>query len=336
MKLLKKEIYFTKDERTGLYFIVFCIVALILAIIFSNRIYNNAPIVYDDLELVKIKDFNKTHSSIDQEGSISKKGKNIEEQLFNFNPNTTPLDSLKMLPIPNNIAERIDKYRSKGGSFKDKEDFKKVYGIEKYFEKLKPYIKIEKNKSSSKINDKKSEETNSPITSGVMNTTEIKYPPKQSKVSLKDSKDTFTYDPNDYIEEEEEIFVELNGANVYQLQLVRGVGEYYAEKIMAFKTKTGGFHDVNQLKDVIRRPELLEKVLPHFTCDQGLIRKRNFNTIQRDSLGYIPGISYTKANVAMNYRSNHYPIKGKEDLIKMRIFNEKEIELMLKYLSFEY
>lgn len=338
MKLPKNDIYFTKNERIGFYFIIFCIVSIILSIIFANRIYRDTPIEFTDVELIPIREFNQqTQKDSKDQAGVDKTLKS-EGKLFTFDPNTAPLDSLKKLPFPNKIAERIDKYRSKGGKFKTKQDFSKIYGIEPYFDDLQPYIDIkseQKNAVTTKVNSTISKpSTLSERDENVK--LESRNKDNFNNESIKEKLDTFVYDPNDYREDEEEIFVELNGANLYELMLINGIGEYYAEKIMAYKVKTGGFTDVNQLKDVIRREELLDKVLPYFTVDESLIRKRSINRIQRDSLSYIPGISYRKAAVVIAYRGNHAPLKGREDLVKMKVLKEDEIEILMKYLNFDY
>ncbi|GEM_PF-1205665 len=70
--------------------------------------------------------------------------------LFNFNPNTITIDSLKMLGFSEKQALIIIHYREKGGRFRKKEDFAKMYSVsnEKYIE-LEPYIKIESNSTPS-------------------------------------------------------------------------------------------------------------------------------------------------------------------------------------------
>ena len=93
--------------------------------------------------------------------------------LFNFNPNTITIDSLKMLGFSERQALTIIHYREKGGRFRKKEDFAKMYSVsdEKYIE-LEPYINISnpttkrnKNYQSTKLNDaaprKQSAESNS-------------------------------------------------------------------------------------------------------------------------------------------------------------------------------
>ncbi|MFZ5980537.1 MAG: ComEA family DNA-binding protein [Candidatus Zixiibacteriota bacterium] len=68
--------------------------------------------------------------------------------LFVLDPNTSPVDSLELLPgIGPELAERIDAYRRKD-RFVTESDITKVPGIgPKLYERLKPYLKVRGNES---------------------------------------------------------------------------------------------------------------------------------------------------------------------------------------------
>lgn len=52
-----------------------------------------------------------------------------EPKLFNFNPNTVSVAGWQQLGLPRWLAERIEKYRSKGGQFRKKEDLLRIYNF---------------------------------------------------------------------------------------------------------------------------------------------------------------------------------------------------------------
>lgn len=63
--------------------------------------------------------------------------------LFKFDPNKADSVTLTNLGIKNYIASNILKFRRKGGVFKTKESFAKVYGLTpEKFSELEPYIEI--------------------------------------------------------------------------------------------------------------------------------------------------------------------------------------------------
>ncbi len=74
------------------------------------------------------------------------------DSLFVFNPNTASLQELQKLGFSKKQTATIKNYLDKGGSFKTKEDLKKIYGIStEQYNKLEPYIFIEKDETKDKI-----------------------------------------------------------------------------------------------------------------------------------------------------------------------------------------
>lgn len=64
---------------------------------------------------------------------------------FKFNPNTISENELHLLGLPERVTKTILMFRSKGGTFRKVEDLSKLYGMtDAAFEKLKPYIQLDK------------------------------------------------------------------------------------------------------------------------------------------------------------------------------------------------
>jgi DNA uptake protein ComE-like DNA-binding protein len=62
---------------------------------------------------------------------------------FTFDPNTLDADSLALLGLDRNVAQRIENYREKGGSFARKSDLLKIYGLDSaMYNRLEPYVRI--------------------------------------------------------------------------------------------------------------------------------------------------------------------------------------------------
>jgi DNA uptake protein ComE-like DNA-binding protein len=93
--------------------------------------------------LAQIKD---EHAAIHPTPSQSKKTSNTTLIIKSFDPNINTADEMKAAGIPGFIADRIVKFRSKGGVFKKKEDLKKIYGVSSsFYDQLSPHISIENN-----------------------------------------------------------------------------------------------------------------------------------------------------------------------------------------------
>ena len=86
----------------------------------------------------------------------------IKGELFEFDPNTLSVNGWKRLGLREKTIQTIQNYISKGGSFRNPEDIKHVYGLfPDEAERLLPYIKIKNSdKSSFDIYDKDYIKTN--------------------------------------------------------------------------------------------------------------------------------------------------------------------------------
>ena len=70
--------------------------------------------------------------------------KPVKQKLFAFDPNTVTLDQLLELGFKEKTISIFLKFRAKGFVFKQKEDLKKVYGVnEEFYKKLEPFIVVE-------------------------------------------------------------------------------------------------------------------------------------------------------------------------------------------------
>jgi competence protein ComEA len=134
--------YYTRSERNG----VLLLIAFSMAIILFPKLYRAFR---KPTEAINFTDFEKAIASFDRskesdtEGSYFGNGKqNIS--LFGFNPNTASLDELTQLGLSPRIATTLIHYRERGGQFRRREDFRKVYGITPIdYDRLKDYIELE-------------------------------------------------------------------------------------------------------------------------------------------------------------------------------------------------
>ena len=337
MEFPRRDLYFSKRERHGLYFMLGCIFLLFTSITLFKFINKPTTFEYEEIELNSITKIINL-DSVSSEKLVDKKIN--KKKAFAFNPNTTPLDSLKNLPIPSAIATRIDKYRSKGGKFKSKEDLKKIYGIEKHWHKIENHItistpkKVVKSMKNQEIVTTKSNDIKLIVPQGD-STNQKEVMDSSSAINLKiDTTQFLNKKPKTYILTGEDR-IEINTANEYNIQLVNGIGEYYAEKIIKYKEKVGGFHNLQILSKVIKRKEVLEKILPQLTCDPTRIQKQNINNIPYENLALVPEVGYKKATIMHRYIRNHFPLTDPEDLKKIGIFKDQQIEILLHYLKFE-
>ena len=67
----------------------------------------------------------------------------VPMRLHSFDPNVASVEEFEELGMPQWLAKRIDRFKSKGGKFFKKEDLLKIYDFpEPLYQKLIPYITI--------------------------------------------------------------------------------------------------------------------------------------------------------------------------------------------------
>ncbi|SNS51821.1 DNA uptake protein ComE [Belliella buryatensis] len=119
------------------------------------------------------------------------------------------------------------------------------------------------------------------------------------------------------------------------LQIVPGVGQTMAGRIIKFRDGLGGMHSMDQLLDVFgMTPEVSERIFDYFEFIPGVKKKIDINTSDVQLLATHPYINYGSAKVIVAYRDQHGPYTSAEDLFKVRIFTEEWVNKIKPYLTF--
>lgn len=183
-------------------------------------------------------------------------------QLFPFNPNTVSLDSLTLLGFSVKQAQTILRYREKGGRFRRKEDFAKIYTVSpEMYERLYPYITLPTTAHATTTN----------------NNTNINIPPPQSKHfptgqdkqagqtgqaqdgqakqggqsnQARQAGQTKPSGQRTGYQESWGLQVDLNEADSAALIEVKGIGPYFCKKILELRERLGSFASTQQLLEI--------------------------------------------------------------------------------------
>ena len=230
---------------------------------------------------------------------------NAKYELFAFDPNTSDSAAFVRLGLKSYVAKNILKYRNKGGKFRKPEDFARVYGItpEKY-EELKPYISLE---------------------TDAQNPTE----------SLTETLNTETVPEQTTLKRI--VSLELNSADTASLVQVPGLGRSTAKSIAGYRRMLGGFHSVEQLKEVYgMRPENFEKMKSYLTVDNSQIKKINVNIASLDRLKSHPYIkTFQKAKAIYEFRRKKVKLNSINDLKVLDELTGEDIIKFEPYLEFK-
>lgn len=119
------------------------------------------------------------------------------------------------------------------------------------------------------------------------------------------------------------------------LQVVPGIGQVMAGRVIKFRDNVGGLHSKEQLLDVYgMTPEVMEKVFDYFLFKSEINNKLAINLLDANSLAKHPYINFGSAKVIVAYREQHGAYTTAEDLLQIKIFNEEWLERLKPYLDF--
>ncbi|UXX80584.1 helix-hairpin-helix domain-containing protein [Reichenbachiella carrageenanivorans] len=217
-----------------------------------------------------------------------------------FDPNKIGQNKWIELGFKKKIAERIINYRQKGGSFKEKEDLYKIYGInKKLVTAYLDYIIIPPPPAKPKY----------------------KAPPLNKVVEQ-------------MVIEKESAKFDLNLSDSSQLQIVKGIGPVLSSRIVKYRESLGGFHSMEQLKEVYGiKPEVYERLLDHFDLLIPAIHKININQDSIHLLANHPYLSYKTSRAIVKYRTQHGNYQSVDELKNIYTLSDSLYQKIAPYLE---
>lgn len=140
--LLMDTLGFSKTEANGM--IVLLMLVLLLAVV-PRLLPSKASVVLVSSDAA-LTDWSKTlKAAISQQDTQAKKKSSASEQPMSgtFDPNTTTLEQMVAVGVPELLAKRMTLYREKGGRFRKPEDISKIYGMTpELTNRLLPHVRI--------------------------------------------------------------------------------------------------------------------------------------------------------------------------------------------------
>ncbi|WP_169303319.1 ComEA family DNA-binding protein [Pedobacter cryophilus] len=281
-------------------FIVILVIVYASPYVYEKLTFEPVKITIETLKpkIVEIESFKQESSYGDQNlNEAEEVNKGI---LFNFNPNNLPLEDWVKLGLSDKQARSIKNYEAKGGKFRTVADVKKMYAISnKQFLKLEPYIQIpQENKFSSSFSE-------------------------PSKPNVFPSKEL------------SKVVIDINTADSVLLTSIKGIGPAFAARIIKYRTRLGGFHSKEQLKEVYGIDSTKYDQITNQTKVESIaLNQIKINECTFDELKLFPYLSYKQMNALIAYRKQHGVYKSIDDLNKIAILNPEIIQKIKPYLSF--
>lgn len=136
--------------------------------------------------------------------------------------------------------------------------------------------------------------------------------------------------------------VEINTADSLQLLHVKGIGPYFAHKILQYRRQLGGYFSLSQLGEAFTIPvaslaekqQRMDEIKAQLTVNPAHIKKININTATQKQLSAHPYISYKQSKAIPKRISRYGKLSSLDDLTVSGIITTQEATLLAHYIDF--
>ena len=302
---LKNYFAITKKEWNGLLVLALIIVVVLIAPyvyqLFSVPEHidfsriKEAQRILDAATYEKPNYYNKTYDDYPHKGNTSFSTIKSKPVYFSFNPNNLSEESWKKLGLSGRQIKVIKNYEAKGGKFYKKEDLQKVYSI-----------------------------------------TPADYEKLQAYINIPGKSFGRNYlSPVSNFKAKPMVVVEINHADSAQLTEIKGIGPAFANRILKYRNRLGGFYRKTQLMEVFGLDSAkYDEIEKQVEIDASGINKININTCDFDGLKRNPYLSFKQMNAIIQYRKQHGNYKSSSDLKNVAILTDDVIRKVEPYFSY--
>lgn len=363
MKSLNNYFSFNRGEKRGVFILFIIIFLLIISIQFID--------IFNIKESTDFTQFENAINQFEKERNLDLINKKVE--FFQFDPNIISSEQWTSLGFKDWQINIINNFKSKGGKWKTKEEFSKLYGLDSsQFINLKPYLLLPDT----------IEDNNENITTNISSEKKIlyfnfnpnlisdkewvklgftdwqvksinKYKSKGGSWKVKsDVKKIYGLSEDNYIKLEPYILlpdivkkkttkkefnslVDINKADSKEMTKLKGINsEKYANIIVKYRESLGGFTNKEQLKEVWNLTEETYNGFEHqIIVNKSNIKKININTDNIKDLTKHPYIDWKTANSIIKYKKANGDFTKIEDIKKIHTINSNTFEKISPYLD---
>jgi len=294
----KSYLYFSAIEKTGIYVFV-SILLLVLTAFITMPLFIKSPdnFTTDTTLLAAWNDYKLAHSNTDEHTD-----KNITftgVTLFAFDPNILDSNGFIKLGLKPITTHFLLNWRRKGKVFYKKEDFKDLFTLsEEQYNQLAPYIVVGQK--------------------GIV-----------PEDTYKKHSHTYQYLP-------EPDHIDINTTDSATLVRLKGIGPFYAHKLIERRNALGGFIRQEQLYEVYKFPDTtLQKLKDKLVINPNEVRKIHLNTATVEQLQAHPYIAEKTAKNIILYRDAIKRFEKIEQLRQVPLMNEEIYRKIAPYLSIQ-
>lgn len=223
--------------------------------------------------------------------------------MHTFNPNTADSAELRQLGLPAWMARNVVRYRNSGGRFHQPEDLLRIYGMDSaLYGRLESYIQIPEE------DKRQARDTVSLLLP--------REPRQQNYTSDKFTRDTL---------------IEINAADTTLLKRIPGIGSTIARMITDYRSRLGGYYNIQQLRDINIDADRLQTWL--YADSTMIVKIPVGSTVSR--LRRHPYISFYQALAIKEYRDNHGKLSSLKPLVLYEEFTAEDFDRISRYLEFD-
>lgn len=340
---LREFFYFQKSDRMVI-IVALCVAVVALVVVYlvgeGNEVTTTAGTTADSTTMA-----GPTTGRQSTAGATGQR----QVRLVPFDPNTADSATLLGLGLQPWQVRNIYRYRSRGGIYREPEDFARVYGLTVgQYRELAPYIRISPdyrpaaelfgakgrrqggyssdyrragaNKGTTWDNAASSRQAGEEHADRHTDRMAPYQPPAHSR-------DTVRYPVKLKAGEH----IDLNAADTALLKRVPGIGSYYARRIVAYRERLGGFFSTDQLFEIEGFPE---GAADYLVCRTGVARRLNVNKLSLAQLRQHPYFSFYQAKAIVDYRRLKGPLHSLDELSLLPDFPPEVIARLQHYVEF--
>jgi len=308
---LKDLFYFSKGERNG----ILVLLGLIIIVLFTPTIYRQIykPERYDFTEFdAAVAEFETRLESM----RAAAEAERLERRTFTrevpsaaslrltpfpFDPNQLPASDWERMGLPPQVVRSIKNFENAGGSFRFKEDVKRIFLIsDEMYAQLEPFIELPSRGATGELPASLSRFAERPDPSAI-------------RASLQ---------------------INLNAADTTELIQLHGIGPAFSRRIASYRERLGGYLHPDQLLEVFGMDSArLEGIRQNLVIDTTLIRKIHLNQAEWADLVRHPYIDRNIANSLIAIRNQHGPFQSVNDIRRSQLIDEQLFKQIAPYLS---
>ncbi|MDR1667035.1 MAG: helix-hairpin-helix domain-containing protein [Bacteroidales bacterium] len=300
---LKQYFVFSRSEKYGI--IVLCgliLLALVVKTVLPRFVAKESHAADYREEAALFRSSTDDASAGEQERSMLEIAET--RSYFYFDPNHATDKEWKQLGLNGRQILNIRNYQSKGGTFRKKEDVKKLYTIPiTLYESLAPYIRFRAN-------------SNRPLPVA-----------GRPKTTVRTESRSPTIAP---------LPIELNTADSALMTSLPRIGPILAARVLKYRRLIGGFVRIDQLNEVYDMDSsIVERIRLQVTVDSSLVRKISVNKASFKELNSHPYLNREQTNGILYYRKIQTSVRTLDELVTNNILPPETAQKIAPYLSFE-